>query len=78
MSNQYKTEEFKEISVAYIEASENLQYTSNEQEFHNHFRGADSFQNNDEIGETQRIEDDREIELKTTERNPLLFSDGSI
>lgn len=72
--NQYKTEEYKEIHVTYIDPNENA-YQSNQMR-------RDSFDNMDDedeenVHDQNTTEDEREIELKTTQRNPLLFSDNS-
>lgn len=75
----YKTEDYQEINVTYIDPNEgNYQSNDFEENQHLNYRPADSFQNNDDDIHDPVLDDDREIELKTTERNPLLFSDQSI
>lgn len=70
--NNYKTEDYyKEIRVTEIDQYEK-EYATGEVA-----QDTDSFQNEEDDENLRQTEDDREIELKTTERNPLLFSDNS-
>ena len=74
-------EDYKDLSVHYYEPEEQNNFQSEKVKLDraHHKKNIDSFQNDDNYGldEVEEEEEDREIGIKTTERNPMLMDNDT-